>query len=276
MFRISTCLSVFLLLAGCILPVAAQQQASSNDVDLSPAVVTYYGCVNNSTGDIRIVSKSTVCKSTEHKINWNQVGPKGPKGNTGAQGPKGPKGATGPQGPQGPKGAQGPQGPQGAQGPQGPQGPTGPQGPQGPAGISVGNSAINPSSVSLASPTVVVQTNAIQVTGSYYVNATALLSIDASDFAAYCYVTTGSNGFSPDGLFGGSSAVGNYQQASIADVWSVQAGDVIQLVCYSNAGDANTFVNNASLTATLINSTFNGKKAKHSRSAVSNDPKAPR
>src|SRR5271154_1152055 len=102
MFRISTCLSVFLLLAGCVLPVAAQQQASSNE--LSPAVVTYYGCVNNSTGDIRIVSKSTVCKSTEQKINWNQVGPKGPKGNTGAQGPKG---ATGPQGPQGPKGAQG-------------------------------------------------------------------------------------------------------------------------------------------------------------------------
>jgi hypothetical protein len=275
MFRISTCLSVFLLLGGCVLPVTAQQ-ASSNDVDLSPAVVTYYGCVNNSTGDIRIVSNSTVCKSTEHKINWNQVGPKGPKGNTGAQG------AQGPQGPQGPKGATGPQGPQGAQGPQGPQGPTGsqgpqgPTGPQGPAGISIGNSAINPSSVSLASPTVVAQTNSIQVTGFYYVNATALLNIDASDFAAYCYVTTGSNGFNSDGLYGGSSMVGNYQQASIADVWSVQAGDVIQLVCYSNAGDANTFVNNASLTATLINSTFNAKKAKHSRSAVSNDPRAPK
>jgi Collagen triple helix repeat (20 copies) len=270
MFRISTCLSMFLLLAGSILPAAAQPQSSSNDVDLSPTIVTYYGCVNNSSGDIRIVSKSTVCKSTEHKISWNQVGPKGPKGNTGAQGPQGP------QGPKGATGAQGPQGPQGAQGPTGPQGPQGPTGPQGPAGISIGNSALNPSSVSLASPTVVAQTNAIQVSGSYYVSATALLSIDASDFAAYCYVTTGTNGFSSDGLYGGSSAVGNYQQASIADVWSVAAGDVIQLVCFSNAGDANTFVNNASLTATLINSHFDAKKGKHSRNTVSNDPRAPR
>jgi len=62
------------------------------------ATVTYYGCVTNSTGAIRIVSSTTTCKTTEHKIQWNDPGPTGPKGATGAAGPKG---ATGPQGPQG-------------------------------------------------------------------------------------------------------------------------------------------------------------------------------
>lgn len=56
-------------------------------------------------------------------------GPKGDKGDTGAQGPQGaqgPKGDTGAQGPQGERGPQGPAGEDGAQGPQGPQGPVGP------------------------------------------------------------------------------------------------------------------------------------------------------
>jgi hypothetical protein len=250
MFRISVCVCAFLL-ACCVLPVASQPKAASDNAVL-PAVVTYYGCVNNSTGAIRIVTAVTVCKATEHKIHWNQVGPQGPRGFTGPQGPQGPRGFTGPQGPRGP------------------------QGPQGPPGISVGNFSFNTSVTSLGSESVVVQTNAIQVTGVYYINATALLFVDAADFAAYCFVTTGSNGFNPDGLYGGSSAVGNYQQASIADEWFVGAGDVVQLVCFSNAGDSNTFVNNASLSATLINSSFAAKKPKHSRQATSNDPKAPK
>ena len=103
MFRISVCVCAFFLLACCVLPLAAESPAAANAA-ISPAAVTYYGCVSNSTGDIRIVSKTTVCKATEHKINWNQVGPRGPKGNTGAQGPQG---ATGPQGPQGAPGPKG-------------------------------------------------------------------------------------------------------------------------------------------------------------------------
>ena len=42
-----------------------------------------------------------------------QVGPQGPKGDTGATGPQGPKGDTGETGPQGPKGDTGETGPQG-------------------------------------------------------------------------------------------------------------------------------------------------------------------
>lgn len=62
------------------------------------------------------------------------TGPKGDKGDTGAQGiqgPKGDKGDTGPKGIQGEKGEKGDPGPQGIQGPKGEPGTTGPQGPQG-------------------------------------------------------------------------------------------------------------------------------------------------
>ena len=61
-------------------------------------------------------------------------GPKGDKGDTGAQGPKGDKGDTGPAGPQGVTGQTGPRGETGPAGPRGPRGETGSTGPQGPKG----------------------------------------------------------------------------------------------------------------------------------------------
>jgi hypothetical protein len=87
------------------------------------ATVTYYACVNNSTGAITIVNSTTTCASGSHNIKWNQegpAGPTGPKGATGAQGPAGPKGATGTEGPAGLKGATGATGAQGPAGPAGP------------------------------------------------------------------------------------------------------------------------------------------------------------
>jgi hypothetical protein len=259
MFRTSVCMCALFLIACCLPSVAQPSAASAND--LLPSATIYYGCVNNSTGDIRIVSKSTVCKSTEHKISWDQTGPQGPKG------PQGPVGPQGPKGPQGAQGPQGPQGPTGPTGPQGPTGPTGPTGPQGPPGISVGNFASNINFVSLASPVVVAQTNPV-LGGEYYVNATAVLYIDSADYSAYCYVTTGNNGFNDDGLLGGSTAVGTIQTAAIADSWTVAAGDVVQLVCVSANSDANSVAESASLTATLINSADDRKKAKRPRNAV--------
>jgi hypothetical protein len=97
----------------------------------------YYGCVNNSTGDLRVVSEGTSCQAKEHKIQWDEAGAQGPQGPKGPAGPQGPQGATGATGSQGPKGATGSQGPAGANGPQGPTGQTGATGgpgPQGPAG----------------------------------------------------------------------------------------------------------------------------------------------
>jgi len=79
MFRISACVCAFFLLACCVLPMAAQPPAGAANATLLPPLATiYYGCVNNSTGAIRIVNKTTSCKSSEHKIHWDQTGPTGP------------------------------------------------------------------------------------------------------------------------------------------------------------------------------------------------------
>jgi hypothetical protein len=90
MFRIVGCVCLFLLLASCVVPMAAQTAAATSGSVAMPTVATYYGCVDNTTGAISIVSKTTVCQSAEHKISWNQVGPRGP------QGPQGPQGVEGP------------------------------------------------------------------------------------------------------------------------------------------------------------------------------------
>src|ERR1700733_7458779 len=79
MFRINVRAFVFFLVAGVVFLITAQLPASAS-------TVTYYACISNSSGAIRIVTKSTTCKSGEHKIQWNQTGPEGPKG---PQGPAG-------------------------------------------------------------------------------------------------------------------------------------------------------------------------------------------
>ena len=281
MFRITASVCG-LLLIGCVaLPASA---------------VTYYACVNNATGAPTIVSAMTVCNAGFHKIHWDQVGPVGPKGATGAAGPAGPigpagpvgpKGATGatgpagpigPVGPVGPKGATGATGPQGLTGPQGPTGLQGPTGPQGPAGVASGYATFRNSSISIGSPTIVLQTVPVSTTGFYFISSSALLYLDSSDYAAYCHITTVNSGVN-DGNYGGSSAVGHYQQASITDYFWVGAGDAFELSCSSNAGDANTFVYSASLTATLINSFDPAslpKKPQVDAAAKSYDPRAPR
>ena len=139
----------------------------------------------------------------------------------------------------------------------------------------MGNFAANTTAVFLGAPAVVAQTNAIQTTGTYYINGTALLSLDSFESGAYCYVTLGSSGVN-DGIQGGSSNAGYWEQASVADSWSIAAGDVVQLVCYSNSNDSNTYVNNASVTATLINSAFDAKrKSRHPHPFDPRGPKQP-
>src|SRR5277367_5532425 len=83
MFRIGVYVRVSLLLACCVLPLAAQQSATG----VPPT--TYYGCVNNTTGAIRIVTSTAACNPLEHRIAWNQAGPQGPQGLPGTQGPPG-------------------------------------------------------------------------------------------------------------------------------------------------------------------------------------------
>ncbi len=219
MSRTSVCVCVLFLLACCALPMAAQQG--------HPQVTTYYGCVNNSTGAIRIVSKTTVCKSTEHKINWNEVGPKGPPG---------------------PKGARGPQGLQG------------PQGPQGPPGLASGSfellgADLFPTLVS--SPVVYLISNEAETASWYFLSASLMLFVDASDGGAFCYDSLHSTGTASQ--YGGSSLTGGYQQVSITDAVFLNVGDYVQVSCYSENGDGGSFIYNGALTVIQMDSFFPAK-----------------
>jgi type VI protein secretion system component Hcp len=52
----------------------------------SAAGTTFYACVANTGGAVRIVAANTTCQASEHKINWNQTGPQGPQGPVGPSG----------------------------------------------------------------------------------------------------------------------------------------------------------------------------------------------
>jgi hypothetical protein len=233
MFRINVGICTFVLLASCILPALAQQPAAPADPMQAPQVVTFFGCVTNSSGAIRIVDSSTACHAGEHKIHWNQKGPRGPQGIPGLQGP------------------QGDRGPQGNPGPQGRKGPQGPQGPQGPAGMSTGFSAVSARDVKLTSdfPGVLIAQTASVPKGTYFVNAAALLILGAADHA-YCYITS-TNGDPEFINFGGSSASDALQQASSTEVLSVGDGEAFQLMCYSSV-DQTSLVFDATLAAIRI------------------------
>ena len=94
------------------------------------------GCVNKSSGVLRIATK---CLKNETKIQWNQqgeIGPQGIQGLTGERGLTGDEGATGEKGEKGEQGVAGAAGigfagPQGAAGANGAQGAAGAQGPAG-------------------------------------------------------------------------------------------------------------------------------------------------
>ena len=115
-----------------------------------------YACVNNASGETKMVAQNATCKNNESLVVWNVVGPQGPIGPQGPAGPAGPTGPAGPAGPIGLTGATGPVGPQGpigltgAIGPVGPAGPigltgaTGPVGPQGPIGLTGATGPVGP------------------------------------------------------------------------------------------------------------------------------------
>jgi hypothetical protein len=226
MFRISIGVCALFLLVCSFLPAAAKPPAASASGLLPPAA-KIYGCVNNTSGAVRIVQSFTTCKSTEHKIHWNQVGPQGP---------------------------QGPEGPQGQQGTQGP------QGPQGPPGISVGSSflVLPGSDVPISSVKVVVaRTNPIATAGTYFVSTSAMPYIKGADGFVYCYDTLASSGQPFE--YGGGFGANVYVNTSTSDIMSITAGDAVELVCYTGGANG-SFLYNAGVTATLINSLERQKK----------------
>ena len=54
-----------------------------------------HSCVDNKTGNIKLVGASATCKAGETALDWNIQGPPGPQGIAGAQGPTGATRATG-------------------------------------------------------------------------------------------------------------------------------------------------------------------------------------
>jgi len=75
-----------------------------------------HSCVNNTSGEIKIIAATANCPSNYHSLDWNIQGPAGQQGPIGPVGPIGPQGLQGEQGPQGLPGQQGIQGIQGPAG----------------------------------------------------------------------------------------------------------------------------------------------------------------
>jgi hypothetical protein len=115
----------------------------------------------------------------------------------------------------------------------------------------------------------------VSITGTYFYNATALVSVDLDDTGVYCYVSYGTLGASSDGLYGGLSnpfdntIVG---QAAITDFWSITSGDYAQLYCYSTANDSNSEVLSAGMTVTLVVDPPKTMDSDAATSSVNNKP----
>jgi hypothetical protein len=73
-------------------------------------IALIHSCVNNTSGEIKIIGANATCPSNYRALDWNIQGP------AGQQGPIGPVGPVGPMGPQGLQGEPGQQGIQGAAG----------------------------------------------------------------------------------------------------------------------------------------------------------------
>lgn len=144
-------------------------------------------------------------------------------------------------------------------------------GPQGPSGAALGYAAKVDTTVHLKSQTVILSTPPVQQTGTYFVNASALLIIDSSDSRAGCAVMPKNS--SRDGIIGESSATGYWQPVAISDFFSVTAGTPIELICASGTNDPNTLVPDAGLTAVLIQAGATSSSPTHAQSGLMEAPK---
>src|SRR5215469_14195211 len=66
---VGVCALAVAVLVGAAIPAMAGSKA-----------VTYYACVTNRTGAVKIVAKTARCRLGQHKISWNKTGPQGPPG----------------------------------------------------------------------------------------------------------------------------------------------------------------------------------------------------
>jgi hypothetical protein len=93
-----------------LVAVVAAGTATATAVAIPDTGGVVRGCYAKANGQLRVVDRTSDCRSSERALSWNQrgaAGPQGAKGKTGAQGPTGTPGAPGPTGQQGPPGTSG-------------------------------------------------------------------------------------------------------------------------------------------------------------------------
>jgi Collagen triple helix repeat (20 copies) len=122
-----------LILIGVLVAVTFSLSASAANTTVKAKQKVVRACVTKKNGDIHIIGAKARCKRGQKLLTWNQVGVKGPSGQSAAGG-TGPRGPAGPTGATGPAGATGAKGDAGATGAKGDAGATGPAGLTGPAG----------------------------------------------------------------------------------------------------------------------------------------------
>jgi hypothetical protein len=105
----------------------------------------------------------------------------------------------------------------------------------------------------------IAQTNPVGTSGTYYISGQDLPFVATGDSFVFCYDTLASSGAASQ--YGGNfSTGGTYAQASITDVLFINAGDSVQLFCYTGGANG-SYSFNGGITATLINSANRAKKA---------------
>ena len=91
---------VIAVAAACLLAVGAGWAIAAS----TTSSATLRACASKSNGVLRLAAR---CKSSERRVSWNTVGPRGARGLQGIQGVKGDTGATGAAGAAGAQGVQG-------------------------------------------------------------------------------------------------------------------------------------------------------------------------
>lgn len=103
--------------------------------------------------------------------------------------------------------------------------------------------------------------------GTYYVNASALVSVASGDSYGFCFIRKGSN---PTPLsYGGTEVQGNYVNATETVAASVSAGDTLQEWCYTGGANGSDAYN-AGINAirVLSSSGTTPASAAHARAAA--------
>jgi hypothetical protein len=142
-------------------------------------------------------------------------------------------------------------------------GPQGPPGPPGPAGVSQGISASSNTSVPLNQGNTLVQVLAITpvpTSGTYYLNASVMLTVGAGDGVACVWAENGTE----VGTFATVGDVPNlsYQTVPLSGSLYLPAGTDLQVLCSDYNSVAQTSFYNGAITGVLINSPAgNAKRA---------------